>query len=79
MANHGVAAFVFATPMFTTNLYISVVESQSCKLNVLGSIPSGGWGHNTLQMVSRSLEDSAGPFAEVAMAARRWVACTARG
>ena len=27
------------------SLYSSVVERQSCKLKVLGSIPSGGWCH----------------------------------
>ena len=33
-----------AAPMCCRGLYSSVVERQSCKLKVLGSIPSGGFG-----------------------------------
>ena len=61
--------FVFATlmsiaPMCTTSLYSSVVERQSCKLKVLGSIPSGA--PNAVQTAGWKLEEFAGPFAEVA-------------
>ena len=36
------ATLITTTLMSTTSLYSSVVERQSCKLKVLGSIPSGG-------------------------------------
>ena len=40
--------------------------NRAFKLNVLGSIPKRA-EHNAVQMVSRRLEESAGPSAEVAV------------
>ena len=68
------------TPMSTTSLKSAVVERQSCKQKVLGSILRGGWaqcsayGKTEVRRIHRTLCRG-----RPLMAARRWVACTALG